>query len=171
MRKYMAFTLCLMLFCISCSSIIVSQDYDPQVDFSTMKTFKWMDPPEKTGMNTLTIGRIQNAVNAQMKVKGFSQSSDTADFLIALHYGQEDKTKIRDWGYSYAHRGFAGHSGVDVYQYEEGKLILDFVNAKTKELFWRGVAKGPVSHQKTPEKREKEINKVITKILKKFPPE
>jgi hypothetical protein len=47
---------------------------------------------------------------------------------------------------------------------------LDFVDAKTKKLLWRGLGKVQVDDAKTPEKRQKLINEAVEKILKKFPP-
>jgi hypothetical protein len=47
---------------------------------------------------------------------------------------------------------------------------LDFVDAKTKKLLWRGSGKARVGDAKTPEKRQKLINEAVEKILKKFPP-
>ena len=59
---------------------------------------------------------------------------------------------------------------IDVYQYEEGNLILDFIDPKSKELIWRGSAKAVVGNEKTPEERQKKIEETIQKILEKYPP-
>jgi hypothetical protein len=44
--------------------------------------------------------------------------------------------------------------------------VLDFVDAKKKELVWRGTASGVIDPGKTAE----QINEVITKMLENFPP-
>ena len=59
---------------------------------------------------------------------------------------------------------------MDVHQYEEGTLILDFVDADAKELIWRGTATKALDSNPTPEKIEKNIGNVVAKILAKFPP-
>jgi hypothetical protein len=59
---------------------------------------------------------------------------------------------------------------VSAFQYEEGSLILDFVDPQTKQLIWRGSAKAEVDDVKTPEKREALIDEAVQKILKNFPP-
>ena len=164
-------------FTISCSTIYgVQHDYDKQVDFTNLKTYDWMPIPEKAGIDTLSIQRVKKAVNAELKAKGLMMTSDNPDFLIAEHLGKKDKVQVTDWGYGYGlgdrYGGgdYWGPRGVDTYQYEEGSLILDFVDAKSKKMIWRGVAKAQIDDTNTPEKSEKLINEAVQEILKKFPP-
>jgi len=162
-------------FTVSCSTTYnVTYDYDPQANFSDLKTFDWMQVPEKAGINSLVVQRVKNAVNAELKAKGLIMTSNNPDFLIAEHLGKKDQVQVTDWGYGYGRRGYrGGHrgtGGVSVYQYEEGFLILDFVDAKSKKLIWRGSAKAEVHNVDTPEKREKRINAAVKEILKKYPP-
>ena len=74
---------------------------------------------------------------------GFKRSK-TPDFRVALHTGQQSKVRVTDYGYGYG-VGRWGGGGLDVYQYQEGTLILDVVDAKTKKLMWRGTAIGVVN--------------------------
>jgi hypothetical protein len=163
-------------FNVSCSSTYdVKHDYDKQVDFSNLKTFDWMQVPKQAGIDTLTLQRLKNAVNADLNAKGFMMTSDNPDFLIAEHIGKRDQVQVSDWGYGYGgHRGYRGGywgpSGASTYKYEEGSLILDFVDPKTKDLMWRGSAKAEVQNIDTPEKSEQLINAAVNDILKNFPP-
>jgi len=112
-------------------------------------------------------------VNRQLTAKGLKQDSSNPDFVIAYHVGVEDKVDVRDWGYTYAIRGrYWGvrTRGVEVHQYKEGTLILDFVDAKTMELLWRAAGSGAAKENPTPKEVEKSINKAIAKFLENFPP-
>ncbi len=164
-------------FMIGCSPIYgVKYDYNQQTDFSTYKTYDWMPIPEKAGVNDLVVDRIKKAVDSELGAKGLKQTSQSPDFLIAEHIGKKDKVEADSWGYGYygpirVYRGgFWGMDNVSTYHYEEGVLILDFVDAGTKKLFWRGVAKAHVQNVDTPEKRQKLINEAVKKILEKYPP-
>ncbi len=162
-------------FTVSCSSTYdVKHDYDPQTNFSDLKTFDWMQVPEKAGMDGLIVQRVKNAVNAELKAKGFMMTSNNPDFLIANHIGKKDRVQVSSWGYGYGHRGYRGgswgRSGVSTYQYEEGSLILDFVDTKSKKMIWRGVVKAEVQNADTPEKIDTLINEAVKEILKKYPP-
>jgi hypothetical protein len=61
---------------------------------------------------------------------------------------------------------FEYRRGVDTYEYEVGTLVLDFVDAKKKELVWRGTASGVIDPGKTAE----QIDGIIAKLLDNFPP-
>jgi hypothetical protein len=52
-----------------------------------------------------------------------------------------------------------------------GTLALDMYDASKKELVWRGMATKTLDPKAKPEKREKNLNKAIAKLLKKYPPE
>jgi len=170
-----------MLLALGCSSISVKHDYDSEANFVALKKFAWMQGPT-TAMtdaraamqgNTLLDQRIKNAVNGQLVGKGLSQDSNNPDFLIAYHVGIQDKIDVTNWGYRYAGRGryygWAG-GGVDVHQYQEGTLIIDFVDAKSKQLIWRGTGQKALDPNPTPEKIEKNIGEAVAKMLEKFPP-
>jgi hypothetical protein len=168
---------CLMALTISCSPIYnVKYDYDTKTDFASLKTYDWHPIPAKADIDRLNIERIKNAVDSQMAAKGLRKTPNNPDFLIASHVGSNEKVIIDDWGYGYGPYGgyWGGHwgpsGGVSGYQYEEGSLILDFVDTKSKKLIWRGSAKAQVNSVKTPEKREKLIAEAVQKILEKFPP-
>jgi hypothetical protein len=177
MKAFHAFlVLFLICFIVSCASIYgVEHDYDKKVDFANLKTYDWMPIPEKANIDSLSAQRVKSAVNSELKGKGLMMTSDNPDFLIAEHLGKKDKIQVTDWGYDYGpYRGYHGRypapGGVTVNEYEEGSLILDFVDAKSKKMIWRGVAKAVVDRADTPEKREKLINEAVHEILKNFPP-
>ena len=177
MKTFHAFWV-LLLICliISCASIYgVENDYDTQFDFANLKTYDWMQIPEKADIDSLSAQRVKKAVNAELKSKGLIMTSDNPDFLIAEHLGKKDKIQVTDWGYDYGPYDrywdrYPEPGGVVVNEYEEGSLILDFVDAKSKKMIWRGAAKAVVDPSDTPEKREKLINEAVQEILKNFPP-
>lgn len=177
MRKTTLFSL---LICVGlmtgCSSIYgVKFDYNKQTDFSVYKSYDWMPIPEKSDLNDLVVDRIKNAIDSELSAKGLERTSKNPDFLIAEHLGKEDKVEVDSWGYGYGplmvyRGGFWGPADVSTYHYEEGVLILDFADADSKKLFWRGVAKAHVQNVKTPEQSEKLINEAVSRILEKYPP-
>ena len=161
-------------FTVSCSTYNVKYDYDLQANFAEFKTFGWMQIPENAYMDSLIVERVKNAVNTELKAKGLIISPNDPDFLIAEHLGKKDKIRVTNWGYGYGSYGrygrYRGSGGVSAYKYEEGVLILDFVDTKSKKLIWRGSATAVVQNVNTPEKSEKLINAAVKAILKKYPP-
>ena len=167
-RSKQAFLL-LVLFAAGCSAIYdVSYDYDREVDLTRLRSYACLPMPKELATDELVVGRVKRAVDAEMEEKGIRTASDDPDFLIAMHVGSEEKVSYQDWGYSYG--GYWRRGGTSKFKYQEGNLVLDFVDAESKQLIWRGQAKGFVDRKSNPKKDEKLVNEAVRKILKNFPP-
>ena len=182
---------------VGCATVSVTYDYDPEADFSKLRTYDWQPIPKKGKAQTFVIKRIRTAVANELEAKGFTRS-ENPDFRVALHGGKERKVDVQEWGYVYGPRdyyrphpgygypgpgpvrpGYPGRagfdvveyrSGTDVYEYEEGTLIIDIVDSGKKELLWRGSATGVIDPAAGPEERTQEINNIVGQILANFPP-
>ncbi|MBZ0159316.1 MAG: DUF4136 domain-containing protein [bacterium] len=170
-----ALVLGLIVFATGCApSVTVKLDYDKEADFAALKTFSWLPMPvnpaasvkEALERNSLMDKRIRRAVEAQLTAKGYQVNVTHSDFMVTYHIGVEDKIAVTDWGYGY---GWRGPSRVDVYQYQQGTLILDVIDSKSKQLIWRSVAQGVIDPSAPIEKREQRLNDVVTKMLADFP--
>ena len=171
-----------------CSSLSVNTDFNQQTDFTKYKTFDWLAFPKDMKVDELNRVRFVTAVENNLAAKGINQNTSKPDFVIATHFGKENKVDITNWGYTYAPSGYyrgygyrhpgnygyagsyASTGGVSVYEYEQGTLILDVVDAKTKKLIWRATAKAIISPASTPEKQTEKIKDAVQKILENFPP-
>jgi hypothetical protein len=166
---------------IGCSSISVSSDYDPSVDFSQYKTYKWgtMDNPnDALQKNQLVLKRVYDAIDRSLQAKGFSKVEDDPDFLAYPHAGTQEKTDVQSWGgYGYGgwwgagpYRGGYGGGGIDVTQYTEATVFVDMVDNKSQQLFWRGTGTGVINPPSSPEESTEKVNDAISQILADFPP-
>lgn len=166
----------LIVVAFGCATVSYQYDYNPDADLAGMKTFKWMSASIQKDFHALNVKRIQKAVNAQLAAKGCTVATENPDFLISMHIAKEEKMDVKAWNYTYSGRAmlhggsYAANTQFDVYQYEEGTFILDFVDAKTKELIWRGIARGEVQNYSSPIKRHERMNEVVQKVLSNFPP-
>ncbi len=178
-----------LLWVVSCSTLTVGYDYNQKIDFSTFKTYDWIPFPKDMPASSMDRARFITSVEVSLASKGISQSSSNPDFLIATHYGKKNKLDINDWGYSYAANtyysgsnsskfgrygfgsDYSSNGGISAYEYEQGTLIIDFVNAKSKKLAWRAVAKSIVNPASDPAKQSEKINSAVSEILSAFPPQ
>ncbi len=154
----------IVIFVAACSSLEVSQDYDQSYNFSNLKTFNWRTAPA-TGapkgtrspmlLNSLTEQKIRRAIERQLTAKGFQKQQGNPDFLIDYYLGVQSKS-VR------------GGGRYGSWRYDEGSLVLDFIDPKTNELIWRGRAADWVEDTEVMD--EAEINDVIKQMLAKFPP-
>jgi hypothetical protein len=173
-----------------CSTIETSYDFDPKAKFTGLKTYKWLDKPQKlTGDpridgNTILANRIHEAVDTELSARGFRKVSSDPDFLVAYHVSLDKRRSVQTlnsyygygpgWGYGYGASYRPGYWGgapeTYVYEYEEGTLILDIVNPENKELIWRGSAQDEVNFKSTPEKDQTQLNEAVQQMLENFPP-
>lgn len=163
--------LLLLLLSAACSPIYeVAYDYDAEMDLTSFGTYDWLPIPEMVRTDDILAKRVKRATNAELGEKGFRMTTDNPDFLIAMHAGSEEKVTQRDWGYSYSRNWHTGGGRSRAFRYQEGTLVLDFVDGKSRQLVWQGRAKGFVEKNSNPKKDDKLVNEAVRKTLKNFPP-
>jgi hypothetical protein len=163
-----------------CSTVKVQTDYDPGADFARLQSYAWLpDPRPPTGDpridSTLLDSRIRSAVDSQLATRGFRQvSPDQADFLVAYHVALETKLDVDTIHHGYGYGRGRWYGGVStstrVSEYEQGTLLLDFVDPKTRQLLWRGSASARLRSKSSPEKSQERVNQAVAAMLKRFPP-
>jgi len=158
------------VFFTGCASVSVQEDYDPQTDFSALKTYDWAQTDNASGLSDLDMTRVKNAVNAQLQKKGCRRQSDNPDFLVSAHVAVKSSGKVAGTNVSInsdtvSLSGRAGTGNTDT-----GILTLNFLDPASNALIWQGTARGALKEQKTPEKRAERINTVVSKMLGQFPP-
>lgn len=151
----------------ACSGLATSFDYDTAYDFSRLHTYAWIEKQD----NSIATKRVREAVDAEMRERGFALASDRPGFHVAAHVSTKDRLQVVDWGYTY-HPGSYWYGGrdIDVYQYEEGSLILDVIDPGQNSLVWRGTASKAVDRSWTPEERDVEVREAVRELLLHFPP-
>jgi hypothetical protein len=158
----------------SCSSVSVKHDYDPGIDFSTYKTYRFYDKAIKgdaLSKNQLLKKRVLSSLDKVLTEKGFIQTDDNVDFIVVAQAGIKDRMQITHWGgYGWYRPGWGTYGHTDVSYYEEGNLVINVVDTKKKELAWRGVATGTLKDYSDKEEMQKNLDNIVAKILQDFPP-
>jgi len=62
-----------------------------------------------------------------------------------------------------------GSTNLNINQYTEGTLFIDFIDKKNNELIWQGIGSGAMKMSNI-EKKEKRINDLVNKIILAYPP-
>ncbi len=184
MRRRWIPVIVLVVIALGCSGVQVSQDYAPGANLTALRTYRWKSPTqEKTGDpridNPLRNERIRAAVDGQLAGKGFVKANDEdPDFLV--QYQNLLRRKIESAGTSggvgfglgsYGRHGtIAIGTGNDVREYDEGSLVIDFLDPGSDDLLWRGSGNQRYREYKDPEKATRDINTLVENILKQFPP-
>jgi Domain of unknown function (DUF4136) len=167
--------LILLFLAFSCSpSVSVFNDYDRQIDLSSYSSYNWKQLERKESVqnplydNELNDKRIKAAVDKAMKKKGYQFISESPELYVHYHIVIEDKSVvIRE---SDIHNYSTYWLGLDMnaYQYKEGSLIIDLMDAKTNALVWRGWAV-TILEDLNPENVEKRLDRTIQRIFEGLP--
>ena len=168
---------------LGCSTLQVSQDYDPQTDFSLLRTFAWQNDtqPKYDDIrlnNSLMDARIRSAVEQSLISAGFKKTSrQAAEFLMAYDLAIQKQIESQPqsgvgfgFGFGGPHGGILISSGSDVRSYDEGLLQIDVLEAGSGRLLWRGKASDRFVQHADPEKNAQAINETVTKVMAQFPP-
>jgi len=152
---------------LGCSSVAVQHDFDNGYDFTDVQTYDWIEVKRPARASELKLRRFIDAMDTALEEKGYRRAPGSPDFLIAIHLLTERKIDVTDYGYSVSRRWPT--RDVDVRSYKQGTVIVDFIDAGTKEMFWRGTASG-IMADRTTEQQEALAKEAATKLVKEFPP-
>jgi hypothetical protein len=182
MKTFTAFLGALFLFAaLPAFAASTKSDYQKDFDFGQLRTFAFKterDSKDRLATNTLEATRIQNALAAQLEAKGFTQSNDNPDFIVAFYSRTQEKTQVNStgfgfgpgwgWGYGVPFRGrWRRGFGPDIWTstYLQGCVMADIIDPKTQELVWRGVVQDTVHGIG---QSEKEANNAAKDLVNRF---
>ena len=144
----------------------VSIDARPGVDFSKYETYSWKlgTPARHERAQT----RIVRAVGEQLVRDGFVHVATDPDLYVTTHvlvdtHTLEELNNLNQWDF------WTGMTDVDAFDLGAGTLIVDFVDASTGEIVWRGLVTETVTGTIN-DKTLKRIDKIVARLFKKFPP-
>jgi hypothetical protein len=144
----------------------VQSDFDRTFQFSNLKTFSFAvqtrGATDPLSADSLNDGRIRTGLESQLIANGFRMETDKADFVIAYYVKTKNKLSVQDYGYG-PPRWFGGRD-IRVNQDTEGTLMVDFIDARTNQVVWRGRAVGTLDMKGV----DKKISKSTEKLIKQF---
>ena len=177
MKNVNLFLLLVAITLSSCNAIKVTTDYDAKVDFTVYKTFAFYKTGiDKAAISDLDKKRILRAIESELTLQGFIKS-DNPDILVSIFTKSREKVDVNqnnNYGYGYGWGWnpwmFNGmNNSVNISQYTEGTLFIDFIDKEKKELVWQGVGTGALKTQNR-EKKEARIKEFVKEIVSRFPP-
>ena len=174
-----------LVFFTACSNVKVSQDYSPGADFSAMQTYRWKsEEQKKTGNpridNPLLNTRVRNTIERYLEKKGYQKAvGRNPDFYISYEYMIESRIVSEGTSVGFGvgrstrgrHGGISMSSGGNVTERDEATLMIDFTDASTDKLIWRGSGTRRTIQHSSPEDKNRETNELVETILNQFPPE
>jgi len=148
----------------------VKTDYDRAADFSQYKTYSWQKVQTQ---DPLWVDRIEQAVNADLTAKGWTQVPSGGNVaIVAIEMTRNQQTHdtfYNGFGGGWRWGSGFGDSTTTVENYKVGTLVVDMFDAKTKALIWRGSSSDTLSSKS--DTNIKNLDKGVKKMFDHFPPE
>jgi hypothetical protein len=179
MRSHRPFALALAIALLPSLALAqkTTYDFDKTAPFTQFKTYAMKDGT-KTG-NELIDKRLVAAIETQLAAKGFAKNDADPDVVVVFHIAFDEQKDISSFssgpmygGYGYGWGGGWGTTTTDVRVRDilVGTLAIDMIDAKKKQVAWRGLGTKEIDTTAKPEKRDSNINKAVEKIFKNYPP-
>ena len=155
--------------------------WDKDYDFSKVKTFMWQAPsaPSLEDENPFMHKFIQQSIETELQNAGFMETTENPDVYVTYHGSVNTEVSYRSssFGFSVGSYGmgpWGGVSGISAgptstttreVQTKKGTLIVDIVDAKEKQLVWRGTSSG-ILISDSQDKTEKAVGNAIKDMAK-----
>lgn len=169
----------------ACQTSAPLADYDMSRDFSQYSTWSWAEPavnyapagdPRLT--SDLTTQRVQDAVSAQLDVRGLRPAADAAhadlrvstSVVMETRHDQVTTQYGGFWGYGGPYWGGGpSYSQTRSIDHQVLTLQIDLLDAKDGRLVWRGNAE-EVVRDRSPAERSQEMHELAARVLANYPP-
>lgn len=159
----------------SCASMTVSSHVERGLDLTRYHTFAWGtadalpqgDP--RLDRNPFFKDHFEGAVEKQLAARGFQHSSASPDLLIHYHATIAHRLEIDPT--SNARYCPTRDCDAPVVGFEAGTVILDFIDARTNRLIWRGWAQHAIDDElENRDHMARRIDEAVTRMLARFQP-
>lgn len=171
---------CLALAVSACGpSIHVTTMSAPNATFAQLHSFRILTPPPRNSgrpmpddpmlVNSISNQVLNTSVTDAFLARGYSLDPSAPDFTVAYYASARERLNVTLWDYGYPGRwgGWYGPGPVEVMPYTEGTVIIDVINAQTRELLWRG--RGQAVTSDDPAEYQQHLRDAVKAIVKKFP--
>ena len=165
----------------------VLTDYENTYNFASLKTFSIKATKSDTKENLLispfTFSHIHSLIDNELSKKYQATSEESkADFYVSYNIVMEEKIDpnsyddlygVGMWGGGYRYPSplfYHSNLGAGIRVYNQGSLIIDMFDAKTKQPIWRGLSEKRLNKELSAQKQREILTSAVTEILSQFPP-
>jgi uncharacterized protein DUF4136 len=145
----------------------VQFDYDRSANFSSYKTYEWVELKSGRGTNQLMDQNIQRAVDGQLAAKGLQRVATGGDLQIDYQAALDREKQFDGWS---SGPRFWGNARVTSSTIDIGKLVVSLYDPAKRQLVWRGAAEKTLDVKKDPDKNYQSLEKAMAKLFKNYPP-
>jgi hypothetical protein len=143
----------------------------PGTNFTNYHTYKWVTVEGATYPNQILDAQIKSSIDSQLAAKGLTKTdTDKADLYVAYQASIDQEKQWNAYGMGGGLRWGGGMATAQSTTISVGTLVLDMYDPMSKQLVWTGRATKTLDSGANQEKRQKNLDKAMQKLLKNFPP-
>ncbi|MGD8375425.1 MAG: DUF4136 domain-containing protein [Acidobacteriota bacterium] len=137
----------------------VRVEHDESFDFTAVGTFGWLDDTAIPGRALPeNAALIREEVSRALTKRGLRRQDDDPDLRLVYYVGLQEHVPLAPPG--------EATPDAPAGTYEEGTLILEFFGRDGERPVWRAAAEDPLDRDRL----RRQIRKVVSRMLKQFPP-
>ncbi|MFZ3330896.1 MAG: DUF4136 domain-containing protein [Candidatus Acidiferrales bacterium] len=163
----------LLLVLLACSGVLaqdVTTNAMPGVNFSNYHNYKWVRVEGASYPNQIVDTQIKNSIESQLSAKGLTKTdTDKADLYVAYQISMDQEKQWNAYGMGGGVRWGGGMATAQSSTISIGTLVLDMYDPSTKQLVWTGRVTKTLNPSNSQEKKQKNLDKAMQKLLKNFP--
>jgi hypothetical protein len=172
-RRTLLATMALAMALTGCASMAVHSYVPRGQDLARYRTYQWAsvdalstgDP--RLDNNRFFDERVRAAVDRELAGKRLEKAAFDADLVVHYHASVTQEVDVRGVQPEYK---YCEEENCGPYAYEAGTLLIDFVDARTQQLVWRGWAEanldGVIDNQRS---MELTVDDTVKRILRGLP--
>lgn len=159
-----------------CATLIVSSHVERGITFTDYVTYDW-GPPDNLPVgdprldnNPFFNDHLQGAIEKGLAARGYERVDTGVEPQLLLHYHASVNQRVdvykADHPYGYCY----GDCEARIVEFEEGTLVLDIVDARTKKVIWRGWAQdamdGVINNQ---DRLDRKVDESVVRMMQMLP--
>jgi Domain of unknown function (DUF4136) len=149
----------------------VTSNAMPGVNFAKYHTYKWVSIQGATYPNQILDVQIKQSIDSQLAAKGLTKTDgETADLFIGYQVSIDQEKQWNAYGMGGGLRWGGGMATAQASTISIGTLVLDMYDPSNKQLVWTGRATKTLDPGANQQKKQKNLDKAMQKLLKNYPP-
>jgi hypothetical protein len=136
----------------------------PDANLAQYRTFAFFTPAYRQGKpESIADQELRRALTQDLQQKGITEVTpgSAPDFLVVYHTRVREVTNGTSTGYG------SYEAWPDIRTYDQGTLVVDFIDPHGNKVFWRGIAKAAVMHPESPDPRK--IDWAVSHLMRQYP--
>jgi hypothetical protein len=160
MRRWKLSLVAVLSLC-ACAGVSTEARMAPGTNLAQYRTFAWAPRTQQT--QSLADQAIRSSLEQDLAQKGIVQATQgPPEFYVAYHTKTRQETDVGYYGWGYYGMGYPAFD-----TYEVGTLVVDFVDPRTRQVFWRGTASATVENPDNPDPNR--IANAVNQLMQKYP--